>query len=144
MNSRAGFWHRLHVRGAVLALASIAFSAPWSMASPTTDPGAASQVDEQSMGDCMLPGRIQRLNNQTVIMGARHPIRTTREDCHVRGGEYHEPDRVAAADAKSAADQAELDRAAQASRTAKTSHTPRHKHARARHTTKVAQSTTSK
>jgi hypothetical protein len=36
----------------------------------------------------MLPGQIKRLDNKTMIMGARHPIRTTRADCRMRGGEY--------------------------------------------------------
>jgi hypothetical protein len=56
---------------------------------------AASDTDDQATVDCMLPGQIQRLNNNVMIMGARHPIRTTRADCHVRGGEYHDADRTA-------------------------------------------------
>lgn len=51
------------------------------------------KADGQGMVDCMLPGQIRRLDNQATIMGARHPIRTTRADCHARGGEYRTSDR---------------------------------------------------
>jgi hypothetical protein len=56
---------------------------------------AAASDGDQAMVDCMLPGQIQRLSNNVTIMGARHPIRTSRADCHVRGGEYYDADHIA-------------------------------------------------
>ena len=38
--------------------------------------------------DCLLPGQVRRLGN-TTYMTPRRPIRTTAQDCAIRGGEYH-------------------------------------------------------
>lgn len=62
---------------------------------PSAEAATEQTADDQGMVDCMLPGQIQRLSNNVMIMGARHPIRTTRTDCHVRGGEYHDADHAA-------------------------------------------------
>ena len=48
--------------------------------------------------DCLLPGQVRSLGNQTYIT-ARRPIKTTASDCNIRGGEYVAYDR---ADYKSA------------------------------------------
>ena len=44
--------------------------------------------------DCLLPGQIRRLGQHATYVTARRPIRTTVEDCVVRGGEYVEFDRA--------------------------------------------------
>lgn len=48
--------------------------------------------------DCLLPGQVRSLGNQTYLT-ARRPIKTTAADCNIRGGEYVAYDR---ADYKSA------------------------------------------
>jgi len=37
--------------------------------------------------DCLLPGQIRQLGTQVTYVTARRPIRTTAEDCAIRGGE---------------------------------------------------------
>ena len=101
MNMRAGYPASVRVGfSTVLIAATIAMALGFGMAmyAPSAHAATPGDTDDQSMVDCMLPGQIQRLNNNVMIMGARHPIRTTRADCHVRGGEYHDADRTADAD----------------------------------------------
>ena len=43
--------------------------------------------------DCLLPGQVRRVGN-TTYMTPRRPIRTTAQDCAIRGGEYTEWDRA--------------------------------------------------
>ena len=43
--------------------------------------------------DCLLPGQVRRLGN-TTYMTPRRPIRTTAQDCAIRGGEYTQWDRA--------------------------------------------------
>ena len=128
MNTRTGYWTSFRFGIAMLALAlwfAVGAFAPVVRAA-TTEAGDA---EDQGLVDCMLPGQIKRLNNQTMIMGARRPIRTTRADCHVRGGEFHEPDRVAEADRTADAERiAEADRAAAAEHAAKAHRTARYHH----------------
>jgi len=50
--------------------------------------------DEFTVVDCLLPGQIRRLGMQTTYVTARRPIRTTAEDCAIRGGEYVAMDRA--------------------------------------------------
>ncbi len=50
--------------------------------------------DEFTVVDCLLPGQIRRLGMQTTYVTARRPIRTTTEDCAIRGGEYVAMDRA--------------------------------------------------
>ena len=89
---------------------------------------ATTSADDQSMVDCMLPGRIQRLNNNLTIMGARHPIRTTREDCHVRGGEFHATERTADAGGMAVGDRTAEADMPKTDRPVKTYRTVRHHH----------------
>lgn len=44
--------------------------------------------------DCLLPGQIRRLGTQVTYLTARRPIRTTEDDCAIRGGEYTAADRA--------------------------------------------------
>ena len=44
--------------------------------------------------DCQLPARIKRLGRQLTYLSARRPIRTTGQDCAIRGGEYVAYDRA--------------------------------------------------
>ena len=55
------------------------------------------QEDMKSSGlyvvDCLLPGQLRKLGN-TTYMTPRRPIRTTANDCAIRGGEYTAWDRA--------------------------------------------------
>ncbi|MBX3329869.1 MAG: caspase family protein [Nitrospira sp.] len=44
--------------------------------------------------DCLLPGQIRQLGTQVTYVTDRHPVRTTAEDCTIRGGEYVARDRA--------------------------------------------------
>lgn len=43
--------------------------------------------------DCLLPGKIRKLGKIRAFMTARRPIRTSKSDCEIRGGEYTSFDR---------------------------------------------------
>ena len=55
------------------------------------DPRAADPFD---VVDCLLPGQIRQLGTQVTYVTDRRPIRTTAEDCAIRGGEYVALDRA--------------------------------------------------
>ena len=44
--------------------------------------------------DCLLPGQIRQLGTQVTYVTERRPVRTTKEDCVIRGGEYVAGDRA--------------------------------------------------
>jgi predicted nucleic acid-binding Zn-ribbon protein len=44
--------------------------------------------------DCLLPGQIRQLGTMTTYVTERRPVRTTKEDCTIRGGEYVAADRA--------------------------------------------------
>ena len=55
------------------------------------DPRTADPFD---VVDCLLPGQIRQLGTQITYVTDRRPIRTTAEDCAIRGGEYVALDRA--------------------------------------------------
>ena len=55
------------------------------------DPRTADPFD---VVDCLLPGQIRQLGSQVTYVTERRPIRTTAEDCAIRGGEYVALDRA--------------------------------------------------
>ncbi len=55
------------------------------------DPRMADPFD---VVDCLLPGQIRQLGSQVTYVTQRRPIRTTAEDCAIRGGEYVALDRA--------------------------------------------------
>ena len=55
------------------------------------DPRSADPFD---VVDCLLPGQIRQLGTQVTYVTQRRPIRTTAEDCAIRGGEYVALDRA--------------------------------------------------
>ena len=55
------------------------------------DPRSADPFD---VVDCLLPGQIRQLGTQVTYVTERRPIRTTAEDCAIRGGEYVALDRA--------------------------------------------------
>ena len=55
------------------------------------DPRLADPFD---VVDCLLPGQIRQLGARVTYVTDRRPIRTTAEDCAIRGGEYVALDRA--------------------------------------------------
>ena len=55
------------------------------------DPRSANPFD---VVDCLLPGQIRQLGTRVTYLTDRRPIRTTAEDCAIRGGEYVALDRA--------------------------------------------------
>ena len=64
---------------------------------------STAQVETETEGDpyvvvdCLLPGQIRRLGTIATFVTARRPIKTTGEDCAIRGGEYVASDRASLA-----------------------------------------------
>lgn len=52
-----------------------------------------SSVDDFVVVDCLLPGRVQRLGRRLTYLTPRQPVKTTAQDCAIRGGEYTAYDR---------------------------------------------------
>ena len=44
-------------------------------------------TQSNEMVDCLLPGQVRQLGTQMTYVTERRPIRTTKEDCTIRGGE---------------------------------------------------------
>ena len=55
------------------------------------DPRSADPFD---VVDCLLPGQIRQLGTRVTYLTDRRPLRTTAEDCAIRGGEYVALDRA--------------------------------------------------
>lgn len=55
------------------------------------DPRSADPFD---VVNCLLPGQIRQLGTQVTYVTERRPVRTTAEDCAIRGGEYVALDRA--------------------------------------------------
>jgi peptidoglycan hydrolase CwlO-like protein len=51
-------------------------------------------ADAYEVVDCLLPGQIRQLGTMTTYVTERRPVRTTKEDCAIRGGEYVVADRA--------------------------------------------------
>jgi TPR repeat protein len=51
-------------------------------------------ADAYEIVDCLLPGQIRQLGTMTTYVTERRPVRTTKEDCAIRGGEYVLADRA--------------------------------------------------
>ena len=50
-------------------------------------------TDELLVVDCLLPGQIRKLGRSMVYLTPRRPIKTSAQDCEIRGGEYVAYDR---------------------------------------------------
>ena len=51
-------------------------------------------TDAYDIVECLLPGQIRQLGTQVTYVTDRRPVRTTKEDCSIRGGEYVAADRA--------------------------------------------------
>ena len=74
---------------------SNATSGCWYTSQPVAEEQTAAEAEAEKfyIVDCLLPGQVRRLGN-TTYMTPRRPIRTTAQDCAIRGGEYTEWDRA--------------------------------------------------
>ncbi len=51
-------------------------------------------VEDYRIVECLLPGQIRQLGTMTTYVTERRPVRTTKDDCVIRGGEYVVADRA--------------------------------------------------
>jgi hypothetical protein len=56
------------------------------------DTGPPLSAERLMFVDCLLPGSVTTLGHSTFL-GRRHPVRTTVDDCEIRGGQYVSYDR---------------------------------------------------
>jgi regulator of replication initiation timing len=54
---------------------------------------SAGKADDLFVVDCLLPGRVQKLGRRLTYLTPRQPVKTTAQDCEIRGGEYTAYDR---------------------------------------------------
>jgi TPR repeat protein len=78
-------WRALSA-GPLLSALLLTSSPAWSI--PT------SQADKLLVVDCALPGQVRKLGRQMTILTARRAVKTSAEDCEIRGGEYVAYDRA--------------------------------------------------
>lgn len=91
------------IRWPAAAAAALASLGSLVFAAGERGPGAAAAVsaaqeaaraDDLLVVDCLLPGQIRRLGQQSVYVSARRPARLSARDCQIRGGEYVAYDRA--------------------------------------------------
>jgi hypothetical protein len=54
---------------------------------------SAGRADDLLVVDCLLPGRVQKLGGRLTYLTPRQAVKTTAQDCEIRGGEYTAYDR---------------------------------------------------
>ncbi|WP_097459593.1 caspase family protein [Mangrovitalea sediminis] len=81
-------WRRGAVILGVLVIAGCA-----SQAQAPSVPNSA-KADGLMIVDCLLPGQVRQLGTSAHFLTARRPIKTTADDCAIRGGEYTAYDRA--------------------------------------------------
>jgi hypothetical protein len=74
----------------ILAACEPASTPVKSAAGPT---GPVADVDDLFIVECLLPGQVRRLGQMTYVT-PRRPIKTSAQDCSIRGGEYVAYDRA--------------------------------------------------
>lgn len=82
---------------ALMAVLSACASDPQPIDSVTAVTGAMNAQggpETYEIVDCLLPGQIRQLGTQVTYVTERRPVRTTKEDCTIRGGEYVAGDRA--------------------------------------------------
>jgi uncharacterized caspase-like protein/multidrug efflux pump subunit AcrA (membrane-fusion protein) len=64
-----------------------------SQAIPAASSSAPGRAEALFVVDCLLPGQVRKLGKMTFLT-ARRPIKTSAQDCEIRGGEYVAYDRA--------------------------------------------------
>ena len=57
-------------------------------------PETLEKADDLMIVDCLLPGKVQQLGQNSRFMTARQPVKSTVSECAIRGGEYTAFDRA--------------------------------------------------
>ncbi len=88
--NRALCWLMLALMSALWGCQSLqdVASIPSSAAPPSMRGG-----DELLIVDCLLPGQIRKLGRSMIYLTPQRPVRTSAQDCEIRGGEYVAYDR---------------------------------------------------
>jgi len=82
---------------ALMVMLSACTSDPSSVNSVTGVTGAVNAPggpESYEVATCLLPGQVRQLGTHMTYVTERHPVRTTKEDCTIRGGEYMAGDRA--------------------------------------------------
>lgn len=79
----------------LLTAAAVALLGAGPVAAKKVDlPEGAVTVEDLYIVDCLLPGQVRQMGGNFTYLSARRPIRTTAQDCAIRGGEYVAYDRA--------------------------------------------------
>lgn len=81
----------------LMMMLSACASDPSSVDSATGVTGAVTAPggpESYEVATCLLPGQVRQLGTQMTYVTERRPVRTTKEDCTIRGGEYMAGDRA--------------------------------------------------
>ena len=77
---------------ALVLLASACVSTPpagGSGSGPSVAGSSSGQgIDDYVLVDCKLPGQIRQLGTKMTYLAPRRPVKTTKSDCAIRGGEF--------------------------------------------------------
>jgi hypothetical protein len=88
--TRVGF---LLILGLVLSSFGCSSINEMGQSMPGSSTSQPRSVDELFVVDCLLPGQIRKLGRSMVYLTPRRPIKTSAQDCEIRGGEYVSYDR---------------------------------------------------
>jgi uncharacterized protein len=83
----------LRTRVRTLLAASALVCAPTVLQASRSPTEGMVRKEDLEIVDCLLPGQVRQLGNQTYLT-ARRPTHTTASDCRIRGGEYVAFDRA--------------------------------------------------
>lgn len=85
---------RLSIAGALLLLIACSENHAESSSDVTASAASAASADDLLPVDCLLPGQIRQLGQQATYVTRPRPIKTSAQDCRIRGGEYVAYDRA--------------------------------------------------
>ena len=84
----------LSIAGALLLLIACSENHAESSSDVTASAASAASADDLLPVDCLLPGQIRQLGQQATYVTRPRPIKTSAQDCRIRGGEYVAYDRA--------------------------------------------------
>ncbi len=61
---------------------------PQTAAELTMPPAGPASLDDLTLVDCLLPGQVRQLGAQLTYLGPRRLVKSTKNDCAIRGGEF--------------------------------------------------------
>ena len=84
----------LSLAGALLLLIACGENHAGNSSDVTASAASAASTDDLLPVDCLLPGQIRQLGQQATYVTRPRPIKTSAQDCRIRGGEYVAYDRA--------------------------------------------------